>query len=118
SGFTAWLAIRRWTGDGPGPIVGGAVYAFSPYVASHAAVHLNLATAWVPPLVLLTIDELLVTRRRPSWQAGVTLGVLGAAQLMITEEVLATSVVAAGVLVCVMAVARRDGRARARWRAG
>src|SRR3954466_3686068 len=24
SGFTAWLAIRRWTGDGAGPIVGGA----------------------------------------------------------------------------------------------
>jgi len=55
SGFTAWLAIRRWSGDGPGPIVGGAVYAFSPYVVSHAAIHLNLATAWVPPLLLIAI---------------------------------------------------------------
>ncbi|QNI07653.1 hypothetical protein GAN17_16160 [Mycobacterium kubicae] len=75
SGFTAWLVIRRWTGDGLGPIVGGAVYAFSPYVASHAALHLNLATAWVPPLILLVIDELLVTRRHPPWRSGIALGI-------------------------------------------
>lgn len=118
SGFTAWLAIRRWAGDGLHSMVGGAVYAFSPYVASHAALHLNLATAWIPPLFLLVLDELLVTRRRPPWRAGVALGVLSTAQLLITEEMLAMSVVAAGVLVCVMAVARRDGRVRARWREG
>ncbi|MDT5175582.1 MAG: hypothetical protein QOG37_2833 [Mycobacterium sp.] len=118
SGFTAWLAIRRWTDDGAGPIVGGAVYAFSPYVASHAALHLNLATAWIPPLFLLVIDELLVTRRRQPWQAGVVLGVLSTAQLLISEETLAMSVVAAGVLVCVMTLARCHGQVRARWRDG
>lgn len=118
SGFTAWLAIRRCTGDGCGPAVGGAVYAFSPYVASHAALHLNLATAWVPPLFLIVLDELLVTKRRPPWQGGVALGVLSTVQLLITEEMLATSVVAAGVLVCVMAVARRDGQVGARCREG
>ncbi|WP_131811251.1 hypothetical protein [Mycobacterium kubicae] len=118
SGFTAWLVIRRWTGDGLGPIVGGAVYAFSPYVASHAALHLNLATAWVPPLILLVIDELLVTRRHPPWRSGIALGILCATELLITEEVLATTGVAAVVLVCVMALARRDGRVRARWREG
>jgi hypothetical protein len=112
SGLAAWLAIRRWSGDGLGPIIGGAVYAFSPYVVSHAALHLNLATAWVPPLLLIAIDEILVTRRRPPWQAGVALGILGAAQVLISEEVLATSVVAAGVLVGVMAVTLRDGQAR------
>ena len=118
SGFTAWLAIRRWTGDGLHSMVGGAVYAFSPFIASHAALHLNLATAWVPPLFLVVLDELLVTRRRPPWQAGVALGVLSTAQLLISEEILATSVVAAGVLVCVMGFARRDGRVGARWREG
>ncbi len=118
SGFAAWLAIRRWTGDGLAPMVGGAVYAFSPYVASHAALHLNLATAWVPPLFLMILDELLVTRHRPPWQAGMALGVLGVAQLLINEETLATSAVAAVVLVCVMFLARRDGRVGARWRHG
>ncbi|WP_428340202.1 hypothetical protein [Mycobacterium sp.] len=112
SGLAAWLAIRRWSGDGFSPIIGGAVYAFSPYVVSHAALHLNLATAWVPPLLVIAIDEILVTRRRPPWQPGVALGVLAAAQLLISEEVLATSVVAAGILVAVMAVARRDGQIR------
>jgi len=113
SGYTAWLAIRRWTGDGLGPIVGGAVYAFSPYVVSHAALHLNLATAWVPPLFLLTIDELVVTRRRPPWQSGLALGVLGVIQLLISEELLATSVVAAIALVGVLAVTHHGpGRAR------
>jgi hypothetical protein len=114
SGFTAWLAIRRWTGDGPGPIIGGAVYAFSPYVVSHAAMHLNLATAWVPPLLVIALDELLVARRRPAWQAGVALGVLCAAQLLISEEMLATGVVAAAILVLVMTVARRDKQVVAR----
>ncbi|OBK20278.1 hypothetical protein [Mycobacterium asiaticum] len=112
SGLTAWLAIRRYTGDGLAPMVGGAVYAFSPYVASHAALHLNLTTAWVPPLFLLVLDELLITRRRPTWQSGVALGILSAAQLYITEEMLAASVLAAAVLVIVMALVRREGRTR------
>jgi hypothetical protein len=112
SGFTAWLAIRRWTGDGPGPIIGGAVYGFSPYVVSHAALHLNLATAWVPPLLLIAIDEIVVAHRRPPWQAGVALGLLCAAQLLISEEMLATSVVAAVVLIAIVAVTRRDGQFR------
>jgi hypothetical protein len=114
SGLTAWFAIRRWTGDGVGPVVGGAVYAFSPYVVSHAALHLNLATAWVPPLFLLVVDEILLTRRRPAWQSGVALGVLGVAQLLISEELLATSVIAGLVLVGVLAVVRRGGQIRAR----
>ena len=45
SGWTAWLALRRYAGDGLGPLIGGAVYAFSPYIASHAAIHLNLTAA-------------------------------------------------------------------------
>lgn len=118
SGFTAWLAIRRWTGDGLAALVGGGVYAFSPYVASHAAIHLNLATAWVPPLFLVVLDDLLVTRRAAPWRAGVALGVLGVAQLLIAEEVLATSVMAASVLLCAMAFARRDGQLVARCRDG
>jgi hypothetical protein len=113
SGFTAWLAIRRWAGQ-LGAVVGGAVYAFSPYVISHAALHLNLATAWIPPLLLLAIDDLLVTRHRPPWQSGVALGVLGVAQLLISEELLATSVIAAGVLVGVIAVVYCDAQVRAR----
>lgn len=108
SGFTAFLAVRRYAGGLLGPLVGGAVYAFSPYVASHAAIHLNLATAWVPPLFLLVLDDLLVRRRRPAWQLGVALGLLSVVQLLISEEVLATSVVAAAVLVAALAALHRS----------
>src|SRR6201995_5056339 len=91
SGLTAWLAIRRWTGDRVGAGVGGAGYAFSTQVVSPPARQLNLPPAWVPPLFLLVVDEMLLTRRRPAWQSGAALGVLGVAQLLISEELLATS---------------------------
>ena len=106
SGWTAYLALRRYAGPGLGSFVGGAVYAFSPYLASHAQIHLNLATAWVPPLFLIVLDELLVRRRRPAWLLGIALGLLSVLQLLISEELLATSVIAAAVLAVVMAASR------------
>jgi hypothetical protein len=108
SGWAAYLALRRYAGDGLGAMVGGAVYAFSPYVASHGALHLNLVTAWVAPLFLIVLDELLGRRRRPAWVLGIALGLLSVIQFLIAEEILATSVLAAGVLVIVLAGLRRD----------
>ena len=107
SGWTAYLALRRYAGPGLGSFVGGAVYAFSPYLASHAELHLNLLHVWVPPLFLLVLDELLVRRRRPAWAMGIALGLLSVVQLLISEEILATSVIAAAVLVLVLAASRR-----------
>ncbi len=104
SGWTAFLAFRRYADHDAGAFIGGAVYAFSPYIASHAQLHLNLTTAWVPALFLLVLDELLVRRRRPALLLGIALGLLSVVQLLIAEEILATSVIAAGVLVLVMAV--------------
>jgi hypothetical protein len=106
SGWTAYLALRRYVGPGLGAFVGGAVYAFSPYVASHAQIHLNLTNAWIPPLFLIVLDELLVRRRRPAWLLGVALGLLSVLQLLVSEEILATSVIAAAVLVLVLAASR------------
>jgi hypothetical protein len=105
-GWLAWLVLRRYAPGPVGPLVGGLVYAFSPYVASHAAHHLNLTTAWAPPLFLLVLDELLVRRRLPPWMLGVALGLISAVQLLASEELLATSVIAAGVLVLVLAACR------------
>ncbi|MBI3746431.1 MAG: hypothetical protein HY264_07925 [Chloroflexi bacterium] len=107
SGWTAFLALRRYAGRGLGPFVGGAVYAFSPYLASHAELHLNLLHVWVPPLFLLVLDELLVRRRQPAWRMGIALGLLSVVQLFISEEIFATSVIAAGILVAVIAVSHR-----------
>jgi hypothetical protein len=105
-GWLAWLVLRRYAAGTVGPLVGGLVYAFSPYLVSHAAHHLNLTAAWAPPLFLLVLDELLIRRRRSPWLLGIALGVISAIQLLASEEMLATSVVAAGAMVLVLAACR------------
>ena len=49
--------------------------------------------AWLPPLVLLVFDDLLVRRTRSPRRLGVILGLLGFVQLLTTEEILATTAI-------------------------
>lgn len=104
SGLAAFLALRRYAASPLGPLVGGVVYAFSPYVASHTVLHLQLINVWAPPLLLALLDELLVRRRYRPELLGAAAGLLGAAQLLTMEEIVATSAVAGLVLVVVAAV--------------
>ena len=96
SGWCAYLALSRYVRSRPAAFVGGAFYAFSPFMISQSLGHAHLTMAWAPPLALLLLDDLFVRRRRSLW-IGVALGVLGAAQLLIAEEVLAIVAVAAAV---------------------
>lgn len=101
SAWCCYIASRHFVPGRIAPLVGGAVYAFSPYVMSHAALHLNLIAVWAPPLQLLLLDSLLVRdRRSPRW-LGAAIGAVAAAQLLTSEEVLATSAVMATVFVIV-----------------
>ena len=104
--WCARLALQRYAHGIVGPIVGGAVYGFSPFVVSHAVLHLDLATAWAPPLFLILLDEILVRRRRSPRLLGVAVGLLAVFQLLTAEELLATSAIAAVVLVGVLAACR------------
>jgi hypothetical protein len=104
--WCARLALQRYANGIVGPIVGGAVYGFSPFVVPHAALHLNLATALAPPLFLILLDEILVRRRRPAWLLGIAVGFVAAFQLLTAEELLATSAIAAIVFVGVLAACR------------
>lgn len=113
--FSAWcafLALRRYTRGLAAPLVGGAVYGFSPYLISHAALHLNLASVWAPPLFLLLLDEIVLRRRRSAALLGVAVGVLAVSQLLVSEEVLATSALAAGLLLVLLLVSLWSNRAR------
>ena len=108
SSLACFVALRRYV-DGPvGPLVGGAVYGFSPYVVSHAALHLNLVAVWAPPLALIVLDELLIRRRRSPVALGATLGVLAGLQLLTFEEILATGAVAATVFAGILVLVARD----------
>jgi hypothetical protein len=94
SGWCAYLALTRYVRSRPAAFVGGAFYAFSPFMISQSLGHAHLTMAWAPPLALLLLDDLFVRRRRSLW-IGVALGALGVAQLLTAEEVLAIVAVAA-----------------------
>ena len=104
SGLACFFALRRYATRPLGPLVGGALYAFSPYVASHTVLHLNLINVWAPPLFLVLLDELVVRRQRRPEVLGALMGVVGAIQLVTFEEVLATSAVAGLLLVVIAAL--------------
>jgi hypothetical protein len=108
SGLACFVALRRHARRALGPLVAGALYAFSPYIASHTVLHVSLLSAWAPPLFLLLFDELLVRRDRRPEILGALVGIVGAIQLLTSEEVLATSGVAAGLLGLVIALVVRD----------
>jgi hypothetical protein len=91
--------------------VGGLLYGFSPYVLAQELGHLGFVMAWLPPLVLLLLHELLVRRRWPAPLTGALLGLVAALQLYTSAEMLATTALVAlvGVLV-LLAVASRAGQ--------
>jgi hypothetical protein len=88
SAWCAYLAIRRFVPGHLAAAAGGLVYGFSPAirVQSH---HLHMSLAFLVPLMLLLLHELLVRQRRPPWLAGAALGLLAGAQLLTGEELLA-----------------------------
>lgn len=89
-GWFTYFAVRRYASDVAGPMVAGAVYAFSPYTTQQAILHLQVMFTVLVPLFVLVLDSLFIRRTRPPWQLGVMLGVLAAIQLLIFEEILLT----------------------------
>ena len=89
SGCCAYLMLRRYVASRLTAFAGGLLYGFSPYIYSHANGHPNLAAAFVPPLMFLLLDEILVRQRRSPVVSGLLLGALAFVQLMISQELLA-----------------------------
>jgi len=114
SAWTAAAAIHRLVPSAPGAFLGGLVYGFSPYVMAQELGHLGFVMAWLPPLLLLLLHELLVRRRWPAPLTGALLGLVAALQLYTSSEMLATSALVAlvglAVLLGVALAARVDVR--------
>lgn len=115
SATACFVLLRRWVDWTPAAMVGGLVYGFSPYLVAQASGHLNLVMVPIPPLVLLTLDELVVRQRRRPIPVGVALGVLGAAQYLIATEVFAATAVLSLAGVALVALAHPRSVVR-RWR--
>jgi hypothetical protein len=88
SAWCAYLAIRRFVPGHLAAAVGGLVYGFSPAIFSQSA-HPHMTLAFLIPLMLLALHELLVRQRHSPWLAGAALGLMAGAQLLIGEELLA-----------------------------
>ncbi len=95
----AWLAIpisatacfamlRRFVHNMPAAIMGGLLYGASPYMVGQSWGHLNLTFVPIPPLMALLVHDLLIRKSPSTIRSGLLLGILAAAQLLISPEIL------------------------------
>src|SRR5258708_8850802 len=103
SAFCAYLVCARYVESTVGAAVGGLLYGFSPYMAAQSLGHIGLTIVVLPPLVFLVLDSLLVRREMPPIVAGIAIGILGSAQLVTAEELVATTFIAGAVALVVVA---------------
>jgi hypothetical protein len=116
-GLSAWcaaIAFRRYVDSRVAALLGGLVFGFSPYMLAQSRGHLQLTLVFFVPLLLLTLDEILVRQRWRPLLAGALLGLLAACQLFTGEEVLAfTAVVGLIQLLLLVALFPRQVRGHA-----
>jgi hypothetical protein len=117
SAWCAYLAIRRFVPGHLAPAVGGLVYGFSPaiFIQLH---HPHMSLAFLVPLMLLALHEILVRQRRPPWLAGAALGLLAGCQLLTGEELLAMAGILGFVLFLLLLLGnlrRLRGRSSTSW---
>ncbi|MGH7685940.1 MAG: hypothetical protein ACREN2_03885 [Candidatus Dormibacteria bacterium] len=109
AGWFTFFALRRYTNGLAGPLVGGAIYGFSSFMAPQAANHLQIALgAAVVPLFLMLVDSIVVRQRRSPLVLGAVLGLVASIELLMFEEFLFTSALIAVIFLIVLAVQRRD----------
>ncbi len=105
SGISMYFVLRRWVRWWPAAFLGGLLFEFSPFMVGQSQSHLFLVFLPLPPIMMALLDELVV-RRRHVVRNGILLGVVVAAQLMISPEILAIMVLAAVCGLVVMAIRR------------
>jgi hypothetical protein len=110
SAVSMFATARRWHASTAAAGLAGFVYGFSPALVQSSAGHYDLQFAVLPPLIIDAALRLLTGRcgpgRRAAARCGLGLGLLAAAQLFISEELLFDAAVAAVILTVVLAVSR------------
>jgi hypothetical protein len=116
SAWSAFLVMRRFVRHPIAAFLGGLVYGFSPFVLAHALSQPHLVMVVLPPAVLLILYEILVKQRRPAVLLGGLLGVVASAQLLVSEEILASMVFTSILAVALLAALYpKQVRPRARY---
>lgn len=110
SAIAAFFVFRRWCQWDVAAFVGGLIYGFSPFMVATGHQHLFLTSAFVPPLVLLLLDRILVRNDGSPFKGGLLLGFVLLAQLLISSEIFSSMVVMMAIGVVIILLSRR-GRA-------
>ena len=108
SAWTAFMLIRRFVSSQFAAAVGGALFGFSPFLTAYSLGAPNVTAAFMLPVVLLLLDDILRVQRRPPVVAGLLLALASVAQLLIGEELLAITFVLTTLLVCLAVGLRAD----------
>ena len=114
SAAALYYVLRRWGVSAGAAGLAGAIYGFSPALLQSAIAHYNLQFAVLPPLIVDRVLRLAIPRGSTRRRDSVWLGVLCAAQIFISEELLAETALAVLLLLAVLAAgAPRLARDRA-----
>jgi len=111
SALAMFAVLRAWGAGTVAAACGGFAYGFSPALVQSALGHYDLQFAVLPPLIVDAALRLATGRARAAGRHGALrwgawLGLLSAAQIFITEELLFDSAVAVGILLIVLAASR------------
>jgi hypothetical protein len=115
SAWTGFLLLRRYVARPLAAGLGGLLYGFSPYMVAQSLGHLHLTLIFLPPLILLLIDEIVRVQRRNPLLLGAALGLVSVVQFFISEEILAFTVLVSAVTLT-LAAAIWPQRALGSWR--
>jgi hypothetical protein len=99
-----WV-LRRWGASVWAAALGGAVYGFSPALLVAGNGHYHLQFAVLPPLIVDAVLRLITSRGR-AVRTGIWLGLMCAAQIFISEELLVYTLITVVIAVVVLAASR------------
>jgi hypothetical protein len=106
SAWCAYLAFRRYVRRPVAAALGGLLYCFSPFMFAQGG-HLHVTFALYPPIVLLSLDEILIRQRRSPYVSGILLGVATSIQVLTGEELVAISFLVGCLAVVLLAILHR-----------
>ena len=107
SATSAFVVLRKWRVWWPAAALGGLAYGFSPYMIGQAAGHPQLLMVPIPPLIALSLSRVVQRSGSPT-RLGIELGLLVAAQFLISPEILATTALFAALALGYLALRRID----------
>jgi len=113
SATSLFFVLSRWVCCRLACFIGGLMFGFGPYVIGQAIsnTHVNLLFIPLFPILMLVMDEV-IFRQKWSWKvAGMVLGLVTSAQMMIAPELLSDFGIVTGAVVVLLMI-RYPGRVR------